>query len=214
LSTQWADDYNEVKTLGAVNSSVRTPQQTEIGLFWTENTSRQYARAFRALAIARGLDLSDTARLFAVLWTSFGDAFIGCFNAKYHFSFWRPVTAIQNGGIDGNSATLPDPTWLPLATTPNHPEYPAAHGCITGSVANALKGFFGTPHVTLVVSSTVTNTTHTFTSVGDLEKEVEAARIYAGFHYHHSLVQGLVLGHHVADQVEVQFFQPLSHGGR
>jgi hypothetical protein len=209
-STQWADDYNEVKALGAVNSSVRTPQQTEIGLFWTENTSRQYARAFRALAIAQDLSLSDTARLFAILWTSFGDSIIGCFNAKYHFSFWRPVTAIQNGDIGTNPATIPDSTWMPLGITPNHPEYPAAHGCVTGSVANALKGFFGTSNVRLVVSSTVTNTTHTFTSVDDLEKEVEAARIYAGFHYHHSLVQGFVLGHHVADQVNVRFFQPLS----
>src|SRR5229473_4742834 len=134
-STQWADDYNEVKALGAVNSSVRTPQQTEIGLFWTENTSRQYARAFRALAIAQDLSLSDTARLFAILWTSFGDSIIGCFNAKYHFSFWRPVTAILNGGIDGNPNTVADPTWMPLGVTPNHPEYPAAHGCVTGAIA-------------------------------------------------------------------------------
>jgi hypothetical protein len=119
-----------------VNSSVRTPQQTEIGLFWAENTSRQYARAFRALAIAQGLSLSDTARLFAVLWTPFVDAIIGCFNAKYHFSFWPPVTAIQNGSIDDNPATIPDPFWMPLGITPNHPEYPA-------SVANVLKSSFG-----------------------------------------------------------------------
>jgi hypothetical protein len=213
-SSQWADDYNQVKLLGAVNSPVRTPQQTEIGLFWTENTTRQYARAFRALAIAHDLNLSDTARLFAVLWTSFADSIIGCLNAKYHFGFWRPVTAIQNGGIDENSATIPDPAWTPLAITPNHPEYPAAHGCVTGSVANALKGFFATPHVTLVVSSTVTNTTHTFLSVHDLEKEVEEARIYSGIHYHHSLVQGFVLGRRVADHVAQQFFRPLSNRGR
>jgi hypothetical protein len=213
-SAQWADDFNQVKALGAMNSSVRTPQQTEIGLFWTENTTRQYARAFRALTIAQDLSLSDSARLFAVLWTSFGDSIIGCFNAKYHFSFWRPVTAIQSGDIDGNPDTAPDPTWMPLGVTPNHPEYPAAHGCVTGSVANALKRFFRTPRVTLIVSSTATNTVHTFTSVDDLEKEVEAARIYAGFHYHHSLVHGFVLGHHVADQVEGKFFQPLSNSDR
>ena len=214
-STQWADDYNQVKTLGALNSSIRTAQQSEIGLFWIENTSRQYARAFRALAIARNLNLSDSSRFFAILFTSFSDAIIGCWNAKYHFSFWRPVTAIQNGAIDGNPDTVPDPSWKPLGiTTPNHPEYPAAHGCITGSVANALKGLFGTPNVALTVSSTVTNTTHTFTSVDDLEKEVEMARIYAGFHYHHSLVQGFVLGHHVANQVVGNFFQPLSKGNQ
>jgi hypothetical protein len=144
-STQWADDYNQVKTLGSVNSTARTAQQTEIGLFWTEHTGKQYARAFRALAAGRALSTSDTARLFAMLWTAYADSFIGCMNAKYHFSFWRPVTAIQNGGLDGNSATAPDPTWTPLGTTPNHPEYPAAHGCVSGAVAGILKGYFGTP---------------------------------------------------------------------
>jgi len=211
-STQWADDYNEVKTLGAVNSAVRTPKQTEIGLFWTEQTSKQYARAFRALAVGRALNTSDTARLFAMVWTAVADSFIGCMNAKYHFSFWRPVTAIQNGDIDGNSATVADPTWMPLGTTPNHPEYPAAHGCLTGAVSEILKGYFGTPNVNFTVSSTVFNPAHvhTFDSVKDLEKEVGVARIYAGFHYHHSVVQGFVLGQHVAQQVLVNFFQPVA----
>jgi len=213
LSSQdWADDYNQIKTLGAVNSTVRTAQQTEIGLFWTEQTSKQYARAFRALAAGRALNTSDTARLFAMLWTAVADSFIGCMNAKYHFSFWRPVTAIQNGGIDGNPSTVPDPTWMPLGTTPNHPEYPAAHGCLTGAVATILKGYFETPEVNFTVSSTVFNPphAHTFSSAKDLETEVEYARIYAGFHYHHSVVQGLVLGQHVAQQVLVNFFQSVA----
>jgi PAP2 superfamily protein len=211
-STQWADDYNQVKTLGAVNSVVRTAQQTEIGLFWTEQTSKQYARAFRALAAGRALSTSDTARLFAMVWTAFSDSFIGCMNAKYHFSFWRPVTAIQNGGIDGNSATVPDQTWTPLGTTPNHPEYPANHGCVSGAVATILKGYFGTPNVNFTVSSTVFNPAHvhTFNSTKDLEQEVGDARIYAGFHYHHSVVQGFVLGQHVAQHVLVNFFQPVA----
>ena len=209
---QWADDYNQVKALGAVNSTVRTAEQTEIGLFWTENTSKQYARAFRALAAARTLDTSDTARLFAMMWTAVADSFVGCWNAKYHFSFWRPVTAIQNGGMDGNPDTIPDPTWMPLGTTPNHPEYPAAHGCLTGAVATILKGYFGTPNVNFTVSSTFFNPAHvhTFNSTKDLEKEVEYARIYAGFHYHHSVIQGIVLGQHVAHQVLENFFQPVA----
>jgi hypothetical protein len=211
-STDWADDYNQVKTLGAVNSTVRTAEQTEIGLFWTEQTSKQYARALRALAVGRALDTSDTARLFAMVWTAVADSFIGCMNAKYHFSFWRPVTAIQNGGLDGNSATVADPTWMPLGITPNHPEYPAAHGCVTGALSGILKGYFGTPNVNFTVSSTVFNPAHvhTFNSTKDLEKEVEDARIYAGFHYHHSVVQGLVLGQHVAQNVLVNFFQPVA----
>jgi len=212
-SQDWVDDYNQVKALGAVNSTVRTAQQTEVGLFWTEQTSKQYARAFRALAVGRALNTSDTARLFAMVWTAVADSFIGCWNAKYHFSFWRPVTAIQNGGIDGNSATVPDPTWMPLGITPNHPEYPSAHGCLTGAVAGILKGYFGTPNVDFTVSSTVFNPVHvhTFNSTKDLEQEVEGARIYIGFHYHHSVVQGIVLGQHVAQQVLVNFFQPVAN---
>jgi hypothetical protein len=212
-STQWADDYNQIKTLGALNSTVRTPEQTEIGLFWTEQTSRQYARAFRALAVERALNTPDTARLFAMMWTAVADAFIGCMNAKYYFSFWRPVTAIQNGGLDGNSATLADATWIPLGITPNHPEYPAAHGCVTGAVSEVLKGYFATPNVNFSVSSTVFNPAHVhaFESTKELEKEVGYARIYAGFHYHHSVMQGFVLGHHVAHQVLVNFFQPAAN---
>jgi len=211
-SQDWADDYNQVKILGAVNSTVRTPQQTEIGLFWTEQTSKQYARAFRALAAGRALNTSDTAHLFAMMWTAVADSFIGCWDAKYHFGFWRPVTAIQNGGIDGNPDTVPDPTWMPLGITPNHPEYPAAHGCLTGAVASILKGYFETPNLNFTVSSTVFNPAHvhTFDSTKDLEKEVEYARIYAGFHYHHSVVQGIVLGQHVAHQVLQNFFQPIA----
>ena len=209
-SAEWADDYNQVKALGAVNSTVRTAEQTEIGLFWTDHVGTQYSRAFRALAVSRNLDISDTARLFATLFTTGADALIGCWDAKYYYSFWRPVTAIPNGDIDGNPATIKDPLWMPLLATPNHPEYPSAHSCQTGSYAAGLKNFFGTPNVTLVVTSTVTNTTHTFTRTKDWEKEVEYARIYAGFHYHNSVVQGVVLGKKVSDQVSRDFFQPLS----
>jgi hypothetical protein len=208
-SSQWADDYNEVRNLGASNSVLRSHRQTEIGLFWTEHTARQYARAFRGLAVATGLDTYNTARLFAMLWAAYADSFIGCMNAKYHFSFWRPVTAIQNAGLGGNSATVADQGWTPLAVTPNHPEYPAAHGCVTGAVAGTLESFFGAPDIGLIVSSTVTNTTHAFTHTNQLEREVFGARIYAGFHYRHSLEQGFLLGRCVAAHLADDYFQPL-----
>ena len=205
-SQEWIDDYNETKTLGAINSTVRTPQQTEIGLFWTEHTGQQYARAFRKLATDQGLSTSDTARLMAMLWAGYADAGIGCWNAKFTFSFWRPVTAIRAGG--GNPALTADPNWSPLANTPAHPEYPAAHGCATGVASTVLENFFGTPNLQFSVDSLVTHTTHTFNSTGDLLSEVEHARIYAGFHYHHSVIQGKVLGTKVAHQISQSFFQP------
>jgi hypothetical protein len=205
-SQQWMDDYNQVKALGAFNSTVRTPQQTEIGLFWTEHTGRQYGRAFRNLATVKALDTSDTARLLAMLWTGYADSVIGCWNAKFTFSFWRPVTAIRAGG--GNPQLVGDLNWSPLAATPSHPEYPAAHGCVTGAVSTIIAGFFGTPNVQFTVDSVVTHTTHTFDSTNDLMQEVEAARIYAGFHYHHSVVEGGELGRKVGRQLTKEFFRP------
>jgi hypothetical protein len=202
-SKQWIDDYNQVMALGALNSTVRTSQQTEIGLFWTEHTGQQYARAFQNLATQKGLSTSDTARLMAMLWAGYADAGIGCWNAKYSFSFWRPVTAIPVGG--GNPALTADPTWLPLGTTPSHPEYPAGHACVTGAVSTILAGYF-TPKLVFSVDSLVTNTTHNFTGTNDLVKEVENARIYAGFHYHHSVIQGRVLGLKVGHQVMQRYF--------
>jgi hypothetical protein len=207
-SQQWIDDYNEVKTLGAINSTVRTAAQTEIGLFWTEHTGQQYARAFQNLVTQKGLSTPDAARLMAMLWAGYADAVIGCWNAKFSFSFWRPVTAIQAGG--GNPALVADPNWLPLANTPSHPEYPAAHGCVTGAVSTILSGYFGSPNVAFTVSSLVTNTTHNFTSTHDLMHEVEDARIYAGFHYHHSVIQGSVLGSKVGRQLMQQHFTPVN----
>jgi hypothetical protein len=204
-SEVWIDDYNQVKALGALNSITRTPQQTEIGLFWTEHTGQQYARAFRNLATLKSLDTSDTARLMAMLWTGYADSVIGCWNAKFSFSFWRPVTAIRAGG--GNPQLTGDPAWTPLASTPAHPEYPAAHGCVTGAVSTILAGYFGSQKVQFSVDSLVTHTTHTYDSTNDLMKEVEAARIYAGFHYHHSVVEGRELGRKVAHQLMKEFFR-------
>jgi len=207
-SQVWIDDYNQVRVLGAQNSTVRTPQHTEIGLFWTEHTGQQYARAFRNLATLNALNTSDTARLFAMLWSGYADSVIGCWNAKFTFSFWRPVTAIRAGG--GNPQLTGDPTWTPLGATPAHPEYPAAHGCVTGAVSTILEGYFGTPDVQFSVDSLVTHTTHTFATTNDLVKEVEAARIYAGFHYHHSVIQGRVLGLKVGHQLMQRYFAPMN----
>ena len=209
-SAEWAADYNQVKVLGSLTSTVRTPAQTEIGLFWTDHTTAQYGHMLQLLAMQQNLSLLESARLFAMSFASLADGYIGCFNGKYHFSFWRPVTAINNGDIDGNPATEPDTTWAPLGVTPAHPEYPAAHACLTGSLADTLIAYFGTPTINLTVTSAVTGTTHNFVNVHDLESEVEGARIYAGFHYHHSLVQGFLLGHKVSQQVTGNYFEPVA----
>jgi hypothetical protein len=202
---RWKRDYEETRRLGEVNSQERTPEQTEVGLFWTEHTGRQYGRAFRYLAANYDLDLPETARLLAVLWTGFADAGIGCWNGKYTYSFWRPVTAIRAGG--GNPDLIADANWTSLGTTPNHPEYPAAHGCQTGVVSQLIAGFFRTTQVHVVVDSTVTGTTHVFDSTDDLFDEVVRARILAGFHYRHSVLDGGRLATHVARQLLRRHFR-------
>jgi len=217
-SQEWVGDYNRTKTWGALTNSPRTQEQTTIGLFWTPNAGPLYNGMLADLAATHGLDVLDTARLFAMTFTAESDAVIGCLNAKYHFNFWRPVTAIQQGDTDGNPDTAEDPTWLPLAATPNHPEYPAAHGCATGAVSKAVAAYFGTPNLTLHVTSTYAipavlgggtqTSTRTFKSTKDLLHEVEMARIYGGMHFHHSVVQGAVLGQKVAHQVVENYFQP------
>lgn len=208
-SDTWAHDYNEVKSLGAVNSTVRMPEQTQQARFWLDHGASQYGRMLRAMAAQRQLSVSDTARLFAMSYTAFADGFIGCMNAKYTFSLWRPVTAIQNGDIDGNADTVADPSWLPLVTTPNHPEYPSAHGCVTGALVETLAAFFETRRLPISVDSAITSTTSHFDDISQWQKDVGNARIYAGFHYRFSVRQGLILGHKVAHNLVAHYFRPV-----
>jgi hypothetical protein len=126
LSTEiWKRDYNLTHAYGGVSSTSRSAAESEIGIFWTERTGQQFARAFNSLVANNNMGTTDSARMMAMLWTGVADAAIGCFNGKYKYGFWRPLTAIPGGG--GNALLTADPAWLPLGTTPNHPEYPAAH---------------------------------------------------------------------------------------
>jgi PAP2 superfamily len=216
-SEEWVEDYNRTKAWGSLTNSLRNDEQTTIGLFWTPNAGPPFTSMLTDLATTHGLGTLDSARLFAMTWTGYGDAFIGCMNAKYHFNFWRPVTAIREGG--GNADLIADPNWTPLATTPNHPEYPAAHGCATGAVSTVVALYFGTPDVVLHVTATyavpaalgggTVTATRNFGSTKDLLREVQAARIYGGMHFHHSIVQGTVLGQKVARQLVSNYFKPL-----
>jgi hypothetical protein len=207
-SPEWQRDYIVTKTLGAKSGSPRTPSQTEIGNFWIENTAQQYARLFNNLAAQNHLSLPDTARFMGMVWTGFADAAIACFNAKYHYGFWRPVTAIPDGG--GNPDLVGDAGWAPLGTTPNHPEYPAAHACLTGAASTMVSQFFRTPRVHIVVDSLQFTPPHqhTFETTDAWLEEVRWARIYSGFHFYHSVMDGGELGQKVAKYVAFYNFQP------
>jgi hypothetical protein len=208
-SEEWVADYNTTRLFGGATTEVRTAAQTAIGKFWTAHTAAQYSQAFNALVQQYNLDLLDSARLIAILWTGYADAAIGCFNGKYTYHFWRPWAAIPAGG--GNPDALADPTWTPLATTPNHPDYPAAHACITGAVTDLVADYFGTSKVHVTVSSSVFSDgvhVHAFDDVNDWFYEVYWARMFAGFHFNHSLRDGATLGKQVAHQLFTEHFRP------
>ena len=210
-SEEYTDDFDQVKDLGRIDSTTRTPAQTIQALFWTDHDLRVWNDGILALAVAHGLDLVQTARMLAMVHVSGGDAMIAGFEAKYHYWFWRPFTAIPEADTDGNPDTEADPTWLPLRTTPNFPEYPAAHCFHSSAVATALREFFGTDRVPFSLESRVTQTTREYTRFRDAVTDVELARTLAGFHFRNSCLQGAHLGRKVGRYVTKHYFQPV-HG--
>jgi hypothetical protein len=218
-SAEYAQQFNETRELGAKASTSktqlkRTAQQTEVAVFWTENTVRQYNRAFRGLATQRGLTNAESARLFAMTALTGADAMITCWNTKYHYLFWRPVTAIREAGSDGNPKTKEDPAWEPLSPTANHPEYTSGHACLTGAVSESLAEFLGTNAIGLTMDargasgSRLPGTTdHHFATVADLRTEVENARIYGGDHFRRGGADGTVAGAQLAAWALDRFFQ-------
>jgi len=212
-SKAWAVDYNEVKLVGAKNSPVRTPAQTEAALFWVENTLGQYNRAWRELARKQGLSLADSARMLAMLDIAAGDAVIVCWDAKYTFNFWRPVTAIRAGDTDGNKDTIADPTWEPSIVTPAHPEYPSGHSTVSSAVAQVAAAFFGTDKMSWTIDSLSSRnpdgspSVHHYARFSDVAREVIGARIWAGIHYRTACLQGAAGGKKVAHQLLKNSFQ-------
>jgi hypothetical protein len=212
----WAEDFNETKLYGSLTSLARTSEQTATAFFWNANGINQGTQTLRDVATQHGFDLVDTARLLAMGELVEADAAIACFDSKYHYLFWRPYTAIRHAELDGNSATEADPTWLPLANTPNHPEYPAAHGCITGALAEVVARALHTRRIDLTIwgatngGTTLTTTRH-FETVKELDREIVNARVWIGFHYRHSGIAGIKLGRAVAHWTLQRYFRPL-HG--
>ena len=206
-SRAYARDLNEVKALGRADSTVRTPDQTETAMFWSENAFQQWGRNLRTLAGARHLGARDSARLLTMAHVAAADALVGCFEAKYHYRFWRPVHAIARADTDGNPATSPDPTWTSLLVV-NHPEYPSAHACFTSALTDAVAAFFGTVQVPLTLDSAATGTSHAYRNLDEVVREVRLARIAAGLHYRHSMIDGERLGRRVARHVIHHHFQP------
>jgi len=220
-SQQWADDFNEVKSLGALVDSTRTPEQTTISLFYANasaalaiNPAMQISLDIRGLSSQEGFTFDDNARFFAQTYTAIADATIGCWESKYYYNFWRPVTAIREAAGDGNDQTLADPAWLPFTITAGHPEYPSAHGCITSAMAHSMASFLGTkrPANGIPLSGARADGSiyvRHFDSTDEVVREIIDARIYNGVHYRTSVVHATVLGRKVAQWVARSYFLPV-----
>jgi hypothetical protein len=217
-SPEWVAGFNEIEAYGGATSTVRTADETNVAKFWTANVIRQYNGVVRSIADVHALSLSQTARLAAMVNVVGADAQISVMYAKYHYLFWRPVTAIDPTSVtadgfgptpgfnDGNTATTEQAGWRPLITTPNHPEYPAAHGSLTSAMADVFRTYLGSSQFNLDVHgfdptgpAGNLNAVRHFNTVTDLTTEIVNARVWAGVHYRFSAVAGVNLGNSVAD---------------
>jgi hypothetical protein len=224
-SRKYAADVNEIQRLGGddvITPSARTDDQTEIALFWVESSPLAWNRLTRAVATADGLDLWESARLFGLLNLAMADGYIGSFEAKYHYRFWRPVTAIRLADIDGNPATTADPTWTPLVQNPPIPDYDSGHAVEGGAAAEVLKRFFRTDRMsfsacsfTLPAGQTCSDASPTlrhFTSFSQAADENAVSRIYVGFHFRDAVKTGTRHGERIANLAVNRFLRPV-HGG-
>jgi PAP2 superfamily len=215
-SQEWAGDFNEIKDYGLQNSVKRTPRQTETARFWLTTTPVVYYPFVRQLVSAKRMSVVESARFMTLASLAMNDALIAVFDAKYHYNFWRPITAIRNGDIDGNPATDRDATWQPIADTPMHPEYPCAHCIESGAVAGVVKTALGTdeiPEITMT-SPTAPGITHSWTNITAFTQEVANARIWAGFHYRFSTRVGTDMGLKIGQYVAESVMQPIARSSR
>jgi hypothetical protein len=199
-SEAWTRDVNEIREIGRRNSATRSAEQTTIGRFWFVTGPQTWNPVVRQLAASKKLDLTECARLFALVAMAGDDALIAVFDAKYHYNLWRPLTAIRNADLTNNTATQRDPDWLPLGETPMHPEYPCAHCITNAAVATVLRSVFGEeiPEVSMT-SPTASGVIRRWTRLQDLTDEVSAARVYAGFHYRFSTKVGEDMGRKIGE---------------
>jgi hypothetical protein len=220
-SRKYTADFVEVKRLGGdgiTTPSARTPDQTEIALFWVESSPLQWNRIARTVSDEARLDLWEQARLYGLLNMALADGYIGSFETKYHYNYWRPVTAIQTADTDGNPNTSADPTWTSLVTTPPIPDYDSAHSVQGGAAAKVLKRFFGTDHIsfdacslTLPPGSTCTDpmpVLRRYTSFSQAAAENGLSRILVGFHFRKAVEEGIEHGGKIGDRAVDRFLRP------
>jgi hypothetical protein len=221
-SAAYAADVNEVKSIGSINSVTRTAAQTHAAAFWNSNPAANYNAMARRFVDQLSLDVSDSARLFAMLDLSAADALITTWNDKYHWNFWRPITAIRRADTDGNPATVADPTWTPMfdpsfnsaiggagpaLITPPYPDHPSGATAYASASMHAFASFFGSDEMPFfATSSRFPGEQRTFTRFSDVTNEILEARIWSGIHFRNPDVQAANLGRDVERYIHKHHF--------
>jgi hypothetical protein len=210
-SSEYARDFNEVKSLGAVNSATRTADQTEAAQFWIENSDFTWNLIARLAATAHHNNLSQNARLFALLNMATADGIITGFNTKYTYNFWRPITAIRAADTDGNDETTADPAWTPLSPTPAHPDYTSNHTIYSAAAAKVLALVFGDDDFDFsITSSTAPNgAVRSYHSFSQAAEECGIARVWVGFHFRTAVRHGLNQGKQVGRFAFEHYLKPV-----
>ena len=211
-SKRYAQDYDEVKALGARFNSARTPEQTQLASFYTGNLFIVYTQTLRDIAAAQTDNIGDNARLLALGTLAMADALITSWESKSHYVFWRPITAIREGDNDGNSQTAGDATWEPMINTPNYSEYTSGANNAVGALTRSLQLFFGTDDITFTVFSAnplAVPNTRTYQRFSDLAQDTVDVRIYQGIHFRFADEEGRKQGRHVAQWVFGHFLRPI-----
>jgi hypothetical protein len=209
-SARYTRDFNEVKAYGSSNSTARTAAQTDTAKFFSGNALIQYNGGLRDQVAVRHLDIVDAARMFAAVDMSVADALISVWRAKYDYGLWRPITAINLAGSDGNPATVADPNWTPLLTTPPYPEYPSGYNVVNSTVSHGLEDLFRTRHLQLTLNSTaVPGVTRVYDSGRILRRDVVAARVWLGIHFRFADTAAREMGRRLTAWTLDHYFQPI-----
>lgn len=209
-SETWARDFNEVKMLGGRASARRSPEQLEAARFWEYSLPSIYHGVLQSVAVQPGRSVAANARLYAAAAQAMDDAMIAVFDAKYHYNFWRPVTAIRNADADGHDATERDPGWSPLIDTPMHPEYPSAHSILAATVGEILKAEVGHARMPVLATSSPSakGAMRSWASVDEFVREVGNARVWEGVHYRFSADVGTAMGRRLGEWAALQLLNP------
>jgi PAP2 superfamily len=208
-SDAYATEFDQVKSLGAANSTTRTADQTSMALFWADNAFAMWTRIFRQLSDSQDLSVAGNARLFAMAYLTAADAQIACFQDKERWHFWRPQTAIRLADEDGNAATVADPNWTSLLANPPYPDHPSGHNCVSSSIVETLRDFFGTNQMSFSATHSTLGITRTFTTFSQAIAEIRLARVYGGIHFMTADAKGAALGKHVARYRDAHYFHPV-----